>query len=175
MSEWIGWLLINWLCADLIVGFFHWWEDQYANERWPLIGKYVSKPNQLHHSRPTAFLAGSYVQRNWTSIVPAVIAAAVAWRYCPALALPCLIASQGNEVHGWSHQKCNGLIRVLQETELVASVKHHAKHHVDPFSKKYCVMSGWLNPVLDGLRFWTAIELVIAAVFRVKPRSWGAS
>ena len=161
MVFWFGYILLSYLFADFIAGLFHWWEDQYATEDMPIIGVLISGPNSLHHSSPSAFLRGSYWGRNWTTILPAIVAACLASFFSGWLVLPLLFASQANEIHGWSHQKCNRLIRCLQETELLASVKHHAKHHVDPFSRRYCVMSGWLNPILDELQFWASLESII--------------
>lgn len=164
--------LIWWLSADFIAGLFHWWEDQYASEDWPIIGPLIAKPNQLHHHQPTAFLRGGYWYRNWTTIAPActvgALVAILDWR----LAVPLFIASQANEIHGWSHQKCNATIRMLQDMELLCSVKQHAVHHVDPFARRYCVISGWLNPVLDFVQFWDVLECLVWAVSGAKPRHW---
>jgi hypothetical protein len=37
------------LVADSLSGLFHWLEDAYGNEKWPIIGRLVTKPNILHH------------------------------------------------------------------------------------------------------------------------------
>ena len=34
----------------------------------------------------------------------------------------------------------------------------------------YCVLTGFLNPILDGCRFWRSLEWVIFAVLRVRKR-----
>ncbi len=54
MFETIGYLLICWLAADFMSGFWHWLEDRYFDTEWPIIGKYIAKPNRLHHDQPIA-------------------------------------------------------------------------------------------------------------------------
>lgn len=41
-------------------------------------------------------------------------------------------------------------------------------HHKAPFDCKYCVMSDWLNPVLDGMRFWLSLEFLLRIMFGIK-------
>jgi hypothetical protein len=48
----IGQLLVGWLLADLLSGIFHWWEDQFGKESWPVIGPWLIAPNRLHHAEP---------------------------------------------------------------------------------------------------------------------------
>lgn len=169
---WIGYLVTCWLIADFISGVFHWWEDQYANETWPLVGKWIAKPNQQHHRKPFEFTKGSYLYRNSTAIVPALIAAAVAWLIHPLCALPFVMVSQSNEIHCWSHRACNPVIRTLQATGLLQDPTHHLRHHRDPFNRRFCVMSNWLNPVLDGVHFWTAIEWTVRKLSGIESRSF---
>lgn len=170
MFEIIGKLFFCWFLADFMSSFFHWWEDQYATEDMPIIGTLISGPNSLHHSKPTAFLNGNYWHRNWTTIIPALSVGVPLLFYDFWFALPFLMVTQANEIHGWSHQKCNRFIRMLQDTEFLASPKHHAKHHVDPFNRNYGVMSGWFNTFYDNLNFWFSIEWVIYKVFGFLPK-----
>lgn len=155
-------LIAAWVFADFMSGFFHWIEDRYLRDHWPIIGKYVAQPNSLHHSEPTAFLAGSYWHRNYTSIIPAAVLAAVA-AYCGApawLVLSFVFLTQANEIHCWGHRKGKlpAVIVLAQETGIIQSTKHHSLHHKSPHEVRYCVMTNWLNPWLDALGFWTAME-----------------
>mgnify|MGYP002780090151 CR=1 FL=1 len=146
MAAWFGYVLICYLAADLLSGFWHWWEDRYASESWPIIGRYIAKPNQLHHDQPLAFLNQSYWNRNYTTILPAA-------------------------VHAWAHSKgrVTWLIAVLQDVGLFQSPRHHAVHHIHPFAKKYCVMTDWLNPILDELQVWRLLEWMVYTVTRIEP------
>ena len=50
--------------AEFVAGVVHWFEDAYVRESTPLIGKFVGRPNTVHHHYPR------YMTRhNW-------------WHYC---------------------------------------------------------------------------------------------
>lgn len=157
-------ILTAWLIADFLSGFWHWIEDRYFDESWPIIGKYIAKPNTLHHAQPSAFLANDYWTRNWTTILPA----AVACLLFPSWWLVFLFVSQANEIHAWAHQRCSSWVRALQETGILQSPRHHGEHHRSPFDVKYCVMSDWLNPILDYFQVWRWMEYFISPIIKVK-------
>lgn len=166
-----AYILAAWLLADFLSGVFHWWEDRYGNPDWPILGKYIVQPNIRHHSEQMAFLEGDYWKRNWTTIVPAAILAALAYatgQHFVALALAFL--SQSNEVHSWAHQKRGRFIRGLQLTGLLHSPEQHAEHHKRPFDVRYCVMTDWLNPALEAVSFWATAEDIVRLVIGVRPR-----
>ncbi|XZE36530.1 fatty acid desaturase CarF family protein [Pirellulaceae bacterium SH501] len=155
-------LLVAWLLADFLSGVWHWIEDRYFEESWPIIGKYIAKPNTLHHAQPAAFLQNGYWTRNWTTILPAAIAFALypSWVF--------VFVSQANEIHAWAHQKCSPFIRILQEVGVLQSPRHHGEHHRSPFEVRYCVMSDWLNPFLDAIEFWRWCEYLLSPFIPVK-------
>lgn len=167
---WFGYIIICWLCADLIAGTFHWWEDQYDVGRSPIMIKLIGRVNAEHHLKPTRFLEGNYWQRNGSNLIPSIIVASLVTWFAPLYALPFWFVTQANEVHGWSHQKCNRLVRTMQEVEMLASVRHHAQHHAAPYCRRYCVMSGWLNPILDTFGYWRTLETIGRVVFGVRSR-----
>lgn len=150
------------LLADFVSGLMHWWEDRYGNPDWPLLGEWIVKPNMVHHADQMAFTRAGYWQRNWTTLAPALVVAAVCWRW-PVCWMAALILSQANEIHAWSHMRCSRPIRFLQKCGALQSPSHHAIHHRD-FGSRYCVITPWLNPMLD-LFFWRALERII------KPRN----
>ena len=162
-------VVVCWLVADFISGLFHWWEDQYADESWPIIGPLIATPNQIHHRDPLNFTKAGYWERNWTTLVPSALFGLCIY---PHFLWPAFIfLSQANEVHAWSHQKCNKIIRVLQEMGICQHPRRHAKHHRIPFSCNYCVMSEFVNPLLEALYFWRVLEFMIGLVgIKVKVR-----
>jgi hypothetical protein len=170
MFAWIGYILVCYLAADLLAGFWHWWEDRYAKESWPIVGKYIAKPNQLHHDQPQAFLNQSYWSRNSTTIIPGLVAFILSYPH--PIALVFVFVSQANEIHAWAHRKGKVAtwVEVLQATGLFQSPRHHAQHHIDPFATKYCVMSDWLNPILDRLQVWRRLERLVEIVLGIKAK-----
>lgn len=167
-------IIVGYLLADLLAGFWHWIEDRYFETTWPIIGKYIAKPNELHHSQPAAFLNQSYWSRNWTTILPAAIAFALALLAGGPLWLLWALAfvSQANEIHAWAHRRVQSrIIRGLQEFGIFQSPRHHAVHHRAPFDCRYCVMSDLLNPTLDRFRFWVGLEWLAWFLFNVRPKS----
>jgi ubiquitin-conjugating enzyme E2 variant len=164
-------ILAAWIAADFLSGLVHWWEDRYGDPSWPWIGTHVIAPNILHHTDQMAFTIGGYWERNWTSVVPAAIAAGAAyvvgWHF---LALVLAFLSQANEVHAWAHQRCIRPIRGLQMLGILQSPEQHAAHHRRPFDRNYCVMTDWLNPVLSRAGFWPAAETLIRRTTGIVPR-----
>ena len=167
----LTYILCAWLASDLVTGAVHWWEDRYGDPSWPIIGPHVVAPNILHHREPRAFLAGSVIERNWTAAAPALLVAAVfaavGWWW---LALVGVFCACSNEVHAWSHQRCSRPIRALQLLGVFASHEDHARHHRSPFGSHYCVITGWLNPLLEVIGFWRVVESVIGMAIGVWPR-----
>jgi hypothetical protein len=168
----IGYVITAWIASDFLAGIWHWLEDRYFDVEWPIIGKYIAKPNKLHHDQPLAFLAGNYWQRNWTAFVPSMIACGIALLFGQYwLATMFAMTSQANEVHAWAHSKgkVSNWVAMLQLTGLFQSPRQHALHHTSPFADRYCVSSDWLNPILDSTGFWRGVEWLIAKTTGLKP------
>jgi ubiquitin-conjugating enzyme E2 variant len=55
---------------------------------------------------------------------------------------------------------------MLQRAGLILSPEHHAVHHAAPRDKYYCITVGWMNPVLEKVRFFRFLE---AAISRIRP------
>ena len=161
--ELIGQALAGWLLADLITGTFHWWEDRIGREDMPLIGGWIVAPNRLHHSDPLAFLRGSLFDRSLATMVAAALVGA-AWclLFGPSVLLAAAVIGSAlvNEVHRFAHEPkaAGAFLRVLQDIGLIQSSKHHAGHHRPPSTIRYCVLTDWLNPLLDALRVWERLE-----------------
>jgi hypothetical protein len=175
MVNLLVYIVVSWLAADFIAGLFHWWEDTYLSHSDSILGRLIGGPNQLHHADQYAFLKGSYWQRNYTTIVPSFVAMAICLSFEPLRNgwLSMLFLSQANQVHAWSHSKpTNGLlVRFLQRACVFQSPKHHAEHHRNPFHVRYCVMTPILNPLLDAIGFWRALEDIISFVTGINPRT----
>lgn len=168
--RWLAYIFGALLFADFVSGLFHWWEDRYGNPDWPIIGPLIVQPNIQHHMSPAAFTKGNYWQRNWTTIIPTLLLAAI----CASLgqyfcALGFAISSQSNEVHCWEHMRTHWVIQQLQRWRLLQHPRTHAIHHKRPYDQNYCVMTEILNPILMPIGFWHGLE-AIGALFGIKPR-----
>jgi ubiquitin-conjugating enzyme E2 variant len=154
----------TWLFTDFLSGFFHWTEDAYGNPFWPVVGRHVTKPNILHHYIPRAFVTNSWYlsSRLLVLICTLVVAITVVlgvFNWMVALAV--LLGVNANQVHKWSHRTRheNGpFIVFLQRARVIQSPSHHHRHHVHDKDSHYCVLTDFLNPVLDGTGFWRRLE-----------------
>lgn len=60
----------------------------------------------------------------------------------------------------------------LQDAGVLVSRSKHAKHHRSPYSNDYCIVSGMWNEVLDGMKVFEVLEMVLFFKLGVRPRSW---
>ena len=167
-AQYAAQVFLLWLTADFITGAVHWWEDAYGNPTWPILGKYIVQPNLQHHKIPRMLLQGTYWQRINTSLYGVILIALVcylcgwhSWRMVVCL----LMCSQGNEIHAIGHRtdKENGrFVMWLQKIGLLQTRKTHGWHHKAPYDTNFCVMTEYLNPVLNFIHFWQAVEWAIA-------------
>lgn len=164
------------LAADFLSGFFHWIEDAYGREQWLITGRLVTKPNILHHHDPRYFTRHNWLQSSWLLICFCAGVVAVSW-LCDVLTwqvwLVTILGANANQVHKWAHRTPaeNGrIVSLLQRCRLVQTPRHHALHHTDPKDSHYCVLTNFLNPILDGMRFWEGLEWAVRAQFGVRRR-----
>lgn len=78
-----------------------------------------------------------------------------------------------NEIHKWAHRTRaeNGpVITFLQRIGVLQSPVQHGNHHRGTKDTYYCVITDYLNPVLERLRFWPALEWLIYQLFGVRRR-----
>jgi len=164
------------LAADFAGGFVHWVEDAYVREDTPLIGNLVGRPNTIHHHLPRYMTRFNWWHTSRDLVILSAVLVAGAW------CLGCLtwqvwlfavLAANANEFHKWEHRtrRENGkLISFLQDIRLLQTARHHARHHTDPKESHYCTTTNVLNPVLDGVRFWAALEWLLAMTTGLKRR-----
>jgi len=164
------------LVADFLSGLFHWLEDAYGREDWPITGRLVTTPNILHHHEPRHFTRNGWFESSWLLLCLGLVALGVAW-VCGWLTweawLVVILGINANQIHKWAHRTTaeNGpVIALLQHIRLVQTPGHHALHHTDPKNSHYCVLTNVLNPILDGVRLWDCLEWVISCAFGIRRR-----
>lgn len=164
------------LCADFASGFFHWLEDAYGREDFPVTGRLFTKPNILHHHNPRSFIRNGWWQSSWDLTCLAALVVVGAWllgHLTWQVWLFAFLGANANQIHKWSHrtpQENGPLISFLHRCRLVQTPRHHACHHTDPKNSHYCVLTDFLNPILDGLHAWELLERVIARLFGISRR-----
>ncbi len=173
----IAWrVALCFLIADLIVGVVHWLEDSYGSPTWPIIGAAIIAPNLLHHAQPRAFLSKSWWQgADLQAILGGVvlgIAALCGW-FTVEFLLIVVLAVNANEFHRWAHRTRaeNGrLISFLQDWKLIQGRAHHGRHHGGQRDSHYCAITAWVDPLLERLQLWHALEVLIFAISGVRRR-----
>lgn len=49
----------------------------------------------------------------------------------------------------------------LQRAHLLQSPRHHGSHHAGSKNSHYCVVTNFLNPVLEEVNFWRRLERLV--------------
>lgn len=165
----IGQALVGWLLADLLGGVVHWWQDRLARCDWPLIGQSVIAPNRLHHVDVLAFTHAGPIARNlatWTAVSIIALAWLILLGPSIVLAFAVLGGLVTSEVHRLAHMplKAGPIVLALQETGVLQSPRHHAGHHRAPLGRRYCILTDWLNPLLDRGAVWSRLETGLTRV-----------
>jgi plasmanylethanolamine desaturase len=164
------------LLADFLSGLAHWLEDCYFSPETPLLGHTILK-NVEHHRDPLLFVKNAWHVTIRSSLVAAVFLGLVlgtvgllSWFWLAALA----ISVFANQVHKWAHMPAGTIprfVRMLQEARVLQAPAHHLQHHRGSRDTHYCVVTNLLNPVLDGVYFWRALEIVVEGLSGRKPRA----
>lgn len=174
--------VVGLLGADLFSGAIHWlsdtWFDELTFDRLAcIIREHHVYPEHLHDygfrdhvgymSLPTVLLFGP-VCALLTLLLPpsgfvgfAVLVSAEV----------CALTFFGTYFHRLGHVRPTGrLVRLLQTAGLLITPREHALHHRGQHITHYCVVTGWMNPLLDATGFWRALEKAISALTGAVPR-----
>lgn len=164
-------IIAAWLMADFIAGIFHWFEDKVLLETTNIAWlETIRTDNGDHHRKPGAMLQFSIWENMKSSALvtwPLMVACLLVGWYWLAMVL--CFGAWANVVHRFAHmprRRVPAWIRMLQRTGFFISDSAHHGHHFhrkrvipkEQTTGKYCVMSSWLNPVLDGIGFWRLLN-----------------
>ena len=78
-----------------------------------------------------------------------------------------------NECHKWAHMihsKPHPIVQFFQKAGFIISHEKHHEHHQGDFDKAYCIINGWMNPILDSMNFWRHLENLIVKLTGAVPR-----
>lgn len=168
--------LVGYLVADFLSGFVHWAGDTVGDETTPIFGPNFVRPFRYHHVDPKDITRHDFIETNGNNciVVSPILAFLVltmpkttgAYFYCTVVvAFTSWFVFCTNQFHKWAHDDHPARwIRALQRMGLILSPEHHATHHASPQDKSYCITVGWMNPVLDRIGFFRALEAIISRV-----------
>ena len=157
--------------ADFVSGFVHWAQDTFGTEETPLWGKWVVAPNILHHNRPAAFTKNNWIQSSWDLTLLSLIILAISWIFGVltwAVWVFCIFGANANQIHKYTHLPKRSIpfvIKALQKLRLLQNAKDHARHHSGDNNMAYCLITPFLNPIMDKLRFWRMLEKITVPIF----------
>ncbi len=154
------------LAADFVSGLVHWAEDTFGTETTPIVGRWIVAPNVLHHRDAGAFVGKSWFASSWDLALASALIVAAAWAagwLSPYVVLFALAGANANEIHKWNHAggRAPLVARLLWRARLLQTPAQHAAHHGGAKNTAYCVVTPYLNPLLDRLRFWRALERLL--------------
>lgn len=170
---------VGYLGADLMSGTAHWFCDTFFEEETPVIGRILIQPFRDHHVHPQRITRYRFIEQDTTNFFLMLAPLAVVlWMGAPrpgnvAELFWCsglLGLSTGsfctNLFHKWAHARKPPLpVRWLQRGGLILGPERHRRHHRD-HSRGFCVTSGWMNPLLDRLRFFPRLEILVRFIQR---------
>lgn len=156
------------LClADLISGLVHWSADTYGEPSTPIFGGFV-RTFREHHADPVDITRHDFIETNgdvciFSSPVHFTLLCVVEDPFALSCILGLFVGSYTNsQIHKWAHsRRPPWLVRVFQNTRVLLSPAHHSRHHSGPHLTHYCITTGWLNALLDGVGFFRALERLL--------------
>lgn len=169
--------LVAYVASDVLTGIAHWSGDTLGHERVWFFGSNFIRPFREHHIDQQAITRHDFIETNGNNCISVCGPLAVAFLMlqrqesfsffaCTFAAFLALFIVATNQFHKWAHLDNPPLVaRWLQRWGLILSPAHHDVHHRQPHDKHYCITVGWMNPVLNGLRFFRAAEWLVARAF----------
>lgn len=167
---------VAWVLADFVSGLVHWFADTYGADDTPLFGPWLIKPFRQHHQYARDICTHNLVLtigNSCTAAAPlqagilylllsdeevSVTKAVLAFVF--NLFAIAMVAT--NVLHKWAHaEQTNSVISRLQRSRVFLSPAHHHLHHTKPFDSHYCITNGWLNPLLERIRFFRRLDSVL--------------
>lgn len=175
-------IVLGLLAADFVSGVLHWAGDTWGSETTPAVGRRFIRPFRFHHAHPLDMTKSHFFTTNGDTSLAAL----------PFLLIPFLLPTDStaglfvgvflgavggwgmwtHQFHRWAHAKNPPrVVRWCQRAWLLLPPAHHRRHHKPPFVRNYCITTGWCDPVLSRVRFFPAMEWLIAKLTGWPPRT----
>lgn len=159
------------LClADFMSGVVHWSADTYGSPTMPVFGGFV-RTFREHHADQVDITRHDFIETNGDVCIfslPAHIALLLVVEdpFALAAVFGAFFGSYFNsQIHKWAHSdERPWLVRLFQRTRFVLSASHHSNHHSGPHLSHYCITTGWMNTLLDGVGFFRKLEWLLLKI-----------
>src|SRR6266516_73074 len=95
------------LIADFVTGLVHWLEDAYGLENWLITGRFITKPNMVHHHDPRYFTRNTWLHSSWLLLCIALLVLLAAWLsglLTWQVWLFVILGANANQIHKWAHR-----------------------------------------------------------------------
>src|SRR5262245_6339352 len=174
----LGAALLGAVAADLASGLVHWMCDTFFAEDTPLIGRALISPFREHHRDPLAMTRRTFLRLSFSNFLGSTGVLAVVWGLGASIGIAgsplfdvwatILTGSLAvtNQIHKWAHlPRVPRPIAWLQTGRLILTPSGHDRHHATG-AGAFCITTGWLNPALDRLAAFAALERMLDALGR---------
>lgn len=166
----VSWWVLALVVVDFVSGLVHWAEDTFFDVSTPIVGPWIVAPNVLHHRDAAAFVKRGWFASNWDLTLAGVLIVLVAWAFhalSGPVVLLAVVGAHANQIHKWCHAPASApmLVKLLWKSGLLQRPAHHGGHHSGEKNTCYCVVTPFVNPVLDRLGFWRGLERVLVPLF----------
>lgn len=171
-------IYVGYLVADIWIGMRHWFKDTYFNPYTPFIGKYYIWGAWLHHVKPMRLVEipdyDLFIDiAKWNA--PVMLYLIYISNMSPFFISMYITMCFSDIAHKYCHFKDGDKplwILILQRLLILQDKEEHHVHHILPYSVNYCMISPFINGILEKHKFWRRIENFIENNFGIKPRSY---
>lgn len=164
-------LFVGVLLADLFSGLVHWIFDRFGTEETPFFGPNFIKAFRFHHKDPRDITLHGFLATNGSTSLATLIPLGLLnllpiggahWAVIfivTAFVVASVLTILTNQFHKWAHTKTPpAFVAWLQDRGIILGREHHAIHHVWPHESYFCITTGWLNPFMARIQFWSRGE-----------------
>ena len=167
------------LIADFASGLVHWFADTWGSHTWFLIGPTLIRSFREHHVDPKSITRHDFIETNGSTALVLLPFMALFFILSP---LPTYFAHfcvsffffifLTNQIHKWAHQnEVPRWVGYLQKSGIILSREKHAKHHNGIHDDSYCITTGWINSLLQKIKFFRFLEYCIESVTGARARA----